>query len=82
MLKELKNRYNIVRSLDAKFGFLWKYLIMKEEDVQAQALTFAVDYTVDISVELVGEMLHLKAIHRENLDPSPLIFLTVCRKRI
>ena len=49
LLKEMKKRYNIVRSLDAKFGFLWKYLIMKEEDVQAQALTFAVDYTVDIS---------------------------------
>ena len=43
----MKNRYNIVRSLDAKFGFLWKYIIIKEEDVQAQALTFAVDYTVD-----------------------------------
>ena len=40
---------------------------MKEEDVQAQALTFAVDYTVDVSEELVGEMLHLKAIHNENL---------------
>ena len=78
LLKEMKNRYNIVRSLDAKFGFLWKYLIMKEEDVQAQALTFAVDYTVDISGELVGEMLHLKAIHRENLGKdilSPLHLL-------
>ena len=52
---------------------------MKEEDVQAQALTFAVDYTVDISEELVGEMLHLKAIHRENLGKdilSPLHLLS------
>ena len=51
---------------------------MKEEDVQAQALTFAVDYTVDISEELVGEMLHLKSIHRENLGKdilSPLYIL-------
>ena len=35
-------------------------------------------YTVDISGELVGEMLHLKAIHRENLGKdilSPLHLL-------
>ena len=54
-------------------------------EVQAQALTFAVEYVVDVSEELVGEMLHLKAIHRENLGKdilSPLIFLTSCRKRI
>ena len=64
--------YNMVRSLDAKFGFLWKYLIMKEQDVEAQALTFAVDYTVDVSEELVREMLHLKTIHRENLGKNIL----------
>ena len=67
LLKEMKNRYDVVRRINSNFGFLWKYQSMKEEDVQAQALTFAVDYTVDVSEELVGEMLHLKAIHNENL---------------
>ena len=78
LLREMKNRYDVVRSLDANFGFLWKYLSMKEEEVQAQALTFAVEYAVDVSEELVGEMLHLKAIHRENLGKdilSPLDLL-------
>ena len=78
LLKGMKDRYNVIRSLDAKFGFLWKYLIMKEEDVQAQALTSDVVYTVDVSEELVREMLHLKAIHRENLGKdilSPLHLL-------
>ena len=80
LLREMKNRYDVVRSLDANFGFLWKYLSMKEEEVQAQALTFAVEYAVDVSEELVGEMLHLKAIHRENLGKdilSPLDLLNL-----
>lgn len=29
---------------------------MKEEDVQSQAMTLVVDYTVDISEELVGNV--------------------------
>ena len=78
LLMEMINRYDVVRSLDANFGFLWRYLSMKEEEVQAHALTFAVEYAIDVSEELVGEMLHLKAIHSENLGNdilSPLILL-------
>ena len=46
---------------------------MKEEDVQAQALTLVVNYTDDISEELVGEMKHLKAIQNLGKDIlSPL----------
>ena len=74
----MKNRYDVVRSLDANFGFLWKYLSMKEEEVQDRALKFAVEYAVDVSEDLVGEMLYLKVIHGENLGQdilSPLHLL-------
>ena len=41
--------YRLLDSLLKEIKNLWKYQSMKEEDVQAQSLTFAVDYTVDFS---------------------------------
>ena len=31
LLTEMKNRYRVVRSLETKFAFLWKYLSMEEK---------------------------------------------------
>ena len=32
LLTEMKNRYDVVRALEAKFAFLWKYLSMEKND--------------------------------------------------
>ena len=72
LLTEMKNRYDVLRSLEAKFAFLWKYLSMKEETIEKHATSFAEEYVVDVSDDLVNEILHLKVIHKENLGKDVL----------
>ena len=40
LLTEMKNRYGVVRALEAKFAFLWKYLSMEEKIPATSNLVF------------------------------------------
>ena len=72
LLTEMKNRYGVIRALEAKFAFLLKYLSMEEKMIQQQATLFSEEYIADVSVDLVNEILHLKAIHTDNLGKDVL----------
>ena len=72
LLTEMKNRYGVVRALEAKFAFLWKYLSMEEKMIQQQATLFSEEYIADVSVDVVNEILHLKGIHTDNLGKDVL----------
>ena len=54
LLKEMKNRYDVVRSLEAKLAFL----IMEEEAITKQSLSFAEEYVVNVSGDLVSEIIY------------------------
>lgn len=69
---EMKNRYRVIRSLETKFAFMWKYLSMEEKTIQQHATLFAEEYIVGVSADLVNEILHLKAIHTGNLRKDVL----------
>ncbi len=73
LLKEMKNRYDVVRSLEAKFAFL----IMEEEAITKQSLSFAEEYVVNVSGDLVSEIIYpryypsirfLNCLAEENLE--------------
>jgi hypothetical protein len=74
LLTEMRNRYDVVLGVEAKFAFLRKYLSMNEETIEKHANLFAEEYIVDTSGDLVTEILHLKAIHMENLGKAVLPF--------
>ena len=70
--KELKDRYTAVMDIDNKFGLLWKYLYMTDEDIAHSAQKLAHIYSSDISSSLVDEVLSLKSIHSANLGENAL----------
>ena len=45
---------------------------MEEKIIQQQATLFSEEYIADVSVDLVNEILHLKAIHTDNLGKDVL----------
>ena len=45
---------------------------MEEKMIQQQATLFSEEYIADVSVDLVKEILHLKAIHTDNIGKDVL----------
>ena len=45
---------------------------MEERMIQQQATLFSEEYIADVSVDLVNEILHLKAIHTDNIGKDVL----------
>lgn len=89
LLTEMRNRYDVVRGLEAKFAFLWKYLSMNEETIEKDANLFAEEYIVDVSGDLVTENLgkavlppldllnRLTEEHLEGLFPNVCVALRI-----
>ena len=69
----MKKRYRAVRSLETKFAFLWKYLSIEKKTIQQHATMLGEEYIVDVSADLVNEILHLKAIHIDNFGKDLLM---------
>ena len=79
----MKKRYRLVCEINDRFGFVWRYLSLTADDVKTQAEEFCEEYSVDVSKELTNEVLHLRAIHRENFGQdslSPLQLLNRLKK--
>lgn len=80
----LNKRYQAIFDIYRLFGFLWSYLKMTDEMIVEDAKNFGTKYSKDVSVEkLSDEILHLKTIHKANLDDnslSPLLLLNKIAK--
>lgn len=65
-------------------SFIIKFSTLTEKEIEVSAARFVEKHDTDVSAELVGEMIHLKHIHKENFKENlaPLDFFTSIHLKI
>jgi len=77
IIKSITKRFSFLKSIVEKFEFLWKFLLMSEDQISLNARTFTRCYKDIDSSELSDELSFLKQIYTENFNepvtPSKLL---------
>ena len=68
----MTRRFVALKEIENRFSFLWKYLTLEAEDLRVKSDNFCKYYDMDVSHDLIEEILHLKAIHPVNLNQDSL----------
>ena len=63
VISGLNSRYKAAEEINNSFQFLWKYLVLTEDDLKCQANAFIHKYPSNVSKELLNEIFDLKSIH-------------------
>ena len=80
VISQIHERYTVVMELDRKFGVLWRYKSMTDENIVSAAQKLAQLYSTDTSYALTDELLNLKVVHSANFGDKPLLPLELLNK--
>lgn len=72
LIGNMTRRFDALNAIEVKFGFFWRYRELNQQDLRQQARSFCETYHGDVSIDLIEEIIHLKAIHEANLGPDIL----------
>ena len=72
LIGNMTRRFVALKEIENRFSFLWKYLTLEAEDLRVKSDNFCKYYDMDVSHDLIEEILHLKAIHPVNLNQDSL----------
>ena len=72
VIRELTHRFQAARSICTDFSFLWLYKSLSADEITKMATTFATKYLLDVSQEVVEEVIYLKTIHCANIGKEQL----------
>ncbi|XP_047124128.1 uncharacterized protein LOC124806887 [Hydra vulgaris] len=63
----MNRHFEAAKNHEDTFGVVWKYITLEKDLLREKALSICVKYSIDISLNLIDEFEHLKAIHVSNL---------------
>lgn len=70
VVEGIDGRFRSLTKLNDIFNFLWLFPSMDEDDVDKAATKFVDKYNVDVSKDLVEEIMHLKHIYSANFEEN------------
>ncbi|XP_047139494.1 zinc finger MYM-type protein 1-like [Hydra vulgaris] len=73
-------RFEAVKDLEETFGVVWKYMTLDKDLLREKASSICVKYSIDVSLDLIDEIEHLKAIHASNLSIIQLSLFQLLNK--
>nr|XP_047143985.1 uncharacterized protein LOC124817677 [Hydra vulgaris] len=72
--------FEAAKGLEETFGVVWKYMTLDKDLLREKASSICVKYSIDVSLDLIDELEHLKAIHASNLGIIQLLSFQLLNK--
>ncbi|XP_065684326.1 uncharacterized protein LOC136096700 [Hydra vulgaris] len=73
VIGNMNRRFEAAKYLEETFGVVWKYMALDKDLLREKASSICVKYSIDVSLDLIDELKHLKAIHTSNLGILQLL---------